>query len=147
MITWEDQEIRLMLLEDEGMRLKPYVDTVGKVTIGVGRNLTDVGISQKMAFQMLEEDLEIVKRELVSIFGEEFLESIGEFRKAALVSMLFNLGKPRFLGFKKMIAAIQQKDFKSAAQHALDSKWAKQVGNRSHRAAYRLEHDKEELCF
>lgn len=34
------------LSRDEGRRLKPYLDTVGKTTIGVGRNLTDVGISE-----------------------------------------------------------------------------------------------------
>ena len=31
---------------NEGLRSKPYVDTVGKVTIGVGRNLTDRGLSE-----------------------------------------------------------------------------------------------------
>src|SRR4051812_27390106 len=32
------------LIIDEGLKLSPYTDTVGKLTIGVGRNLTDVGI-------------------------------------------------------------------------------------------------------
>ena len=42
------------LVRDEGLRLRPYADTVGKTTIGVGRNLTDVGISHDEALALLE---------------------------------------------------------------------------------------------
>ena len=38
-------DIYEQLIRDEGLRLFPYTDTVGKLTIGVGRNLTDAGIS------------------------------------------------------------------------------------------------------
>ena len=42
--------IEEQLILHEGLRLKPYRDTVGKLTIGVGRNLDDVGITRAEAF-------------------------------------------------------------------------------------------------
>jgi hypothetical protein len=45
------------LERDEGRRLKAYVDTMGKVTIGYGRNLSDVGISEADAMRFLLEDI------------------------------------------------------------------------------------------
>jgi len=45
------------LIRHEGKRLKPYVDTAGKITIGFGRNLTDVGISETEARNMLSVDI------------------------------------------------------------------------------------------
>jgi lysozyme len=44
--------------------------------------------------------------------------------------MLFNLGLRDFVGFKRMIAAIQRKDYESAADEMTLSRWAKQVGDR-----------------
>ncbi|WP_233203010.1 MULTISPECIES: glycoside hydrolase family protein [Mycetohabitans] len=45
------------LSRDEGRRLKPYLDTVGKTTIGVGRNLTDVRIIEDECDLLLENDV------------------------------------------------------------------------------------------
>ncbi len=41
--------LRQMLIRHEGLRRKPYRDTVGKLTIGAGRNLDDVGITREEA--------------------------------------------------------------------------------------------------
>lgn len=51
--------------------------------------------------------------------------------QAALMNMCFNLGIGRLLGFRKMIMALTAKDYTTAAIEALDSKWAKQVGQRA----------------
>ena len=37
----------------EGMKLKPYLCTSKKLTIGIGRNLDDVGISKEEAEMLL----------------------------------------------------------------------------------------------
>ena len=47
--------------------------------------------------------------------------------------MVFNLGLSRFLNFKKFIDAMEQKDYETAGKEMLDSKWAKQVGDRAKR--------------
>lgn len=41
-----------MLIRHDGLRLKPYRDTRNKLTIGVGRNLDDVGITREEALML-----------------------------------------------------------------------------------------------
>ena len=49
--------IKAQLVKHEGFRLKPYRCTAGKLTIGIGRNLDDRGISQKEDYAILERDI------------------------------------------------------------------------------------------
>ena len=116
------------ITKHEKMVLNPYIDSVGKLTIGIGRNIDDNGISKEEALFMLENDLKNVNDELHSIFDD--FSYLPADVQLALTDMMFNLGKPRFLGFKKMIQAIKDKDFKEAARQAKDSKWCEQVEKR-----------------
>lgn len=120
------------LIIDEGMRLKPYRDTVGKLTIGVGRNLDDNGISEDEALVMLKNDIDQAFDELSQF---DWFNSLKPVKQDALVNMCFNLGLPRLLSFKRMIAALESGDYQTAADEALDSKWAVQVGERANRIA------------
>jgi len=121
------------LVRDEGMRLHPYTDTVGKVTIGVGRNLDDVGISETEALAMLDADIdrsiEDLERNLPWLF--ERPEPV----QRALVNMCFNLGWPRLSSFRKMLTALELNEYDRAAAEALNSRWARQVGARADRIA------------
>ena len=116
------------LIRDEGLRLKPYTDSVGKLTIGVGRNLDDNGISKDEAITMLKNDIANSQRELEQFAWFRRLDSR---RKDAILNMHFNLGLPRLLSFKNMIAALDDGDYKRAADEALNSRWAEQVGERA----------------
>lgn len=118
-----------LVKKHEGLRLKPYRDTVGKLSIGYGRNLDDVGISQAIANQMLQEDIEKAEmdaRALVRSFSR-----LSDNRKAVLLDMALNMGRSRLGGFRKMLAAIEAGDFVEAARQMLDSKWAVQVKGRA----------------
>lgn len=125
------QKARLaeQLKSQEGFSHKPYQDTVGKITIGYGRNLEDVGISKDEADILLSNDIDLAHRELLRVMPSA--SSIDEARQNVLVNMIFNIGAPRFLGFKKMIAAVEARNYPLAAKEMLDSKWAKQVGKRA----------------
>lgn len=112
----------------EGLRLKPYTCTAGKLTIGYGRNLEDVGISEKEAEQLLMNDIRSVEN---SLFQYPWFTNLSFTRQAIIINMAFNLGIPRLLQFKKMIAALEQHNYPEASYQMLDSKWAKQVGNRA----------------
>jgi lysozyme len=46
-----------LLKKHEGLRLKPYRCSADKLTIGYGRNLDDVGISEEEAEMLLLNDL------------------------------------------------------------------------------------------
>ena len=113
----------------EGVRTHPYQDTVGKITIGVGRNLTDRGLSVDEINQMFQNDMTIAA-DILDIWCPLWRGFTAN-RQAALLSMAFNLGGPRLSDFVKLNQALVAGDFEEAATQALDSRWAKQVGRRA----------------
>lgn len=127
MITDPDP-LRELLIKHEGLRLKPYTDSVGKLTIGVGRNLTDVGISELEAMGLLNADIERVRKDAGAY---PWFSSIGAVRQDVVLSMAFNMGWPRLLGFQNMIMALIAQDYGKAADEMVNSHWAGQVGPRA----------------
>lgn len=115
----------------EGERLKPYRCTAGKLTIGVGRNLEDRGISAEESAYLLGNDIDDHWRELVKALP--WVEQLDEVRQRVLLDMAFNLGIGGLLGFKNTLATIKAGDYQKAAAMMLDSRWAKQVGQRANR--------------
>ncbi|MCB7129934.1 MAG: hypothetical protein J3T61_10405 [Candidatus Brocadiales bacterium] len=122
------------LIKHEGLRLKPYRDTVGKLTIGVGRNLDDVGISEDEALQMLRNDITSIRTMLVHTFP--WFQKLNGARRDVVANMVFNLGLGRFKRFRKLIAALIVHDYDRAAIEMMDSKWADQVGSRANELSY-----------
>ncbi|SIS73017.1 glycoside hydrolase family protein [Insolitispirillum peregrinum] len=121
------------LVRDEDERLKPYRCTAGKLTIGVGRNLDDVGLSVDESAYLLGNDIARVMAELDKALP--WWRGLSEVRQRALANMAFNLGVPRLKGFARMLAALQAGQWDEAATQALASKWAVQVGDRAKRIA------------
>jgi len=122
------KSLEAWIKQHEGFRNKLYIDTVEKYSIGFGRNLTDRGISREEAEFMLANDILMCKKELHAFnwyYGHP--PNVQD----ALVNMCYNIGLPRLLGFKKMIAALTEHDYTKAAIEALDSKWATQVHGRA----------------
>lgn len=117
----------------EGERLKPYRCTAGKLTIGVGRNLEDRGISREESAMLLANDIANEERELVRALP--WVAKLDEVRQRVLLDMSFNLGIAGLLGFKNTLATIQEGNYQRAAAMMLDSKWAGQVGARAERLA------------
>ena len=122
--------VKEQLIRHEGLRLKPYHCTAGKLTIGVGRNLDDCGISKPEAMVLLDNDILCCETELLEHLPAIYA-GLNDTRKAVLVSMCFNLGISGLLGFKNTLAFISDGDFERAANNMLASKWAKQVGLRA----------------
>ena len=120
-----------MLVDHEGMRRKPYRCTAGKLTIGVGRNLDDRGISPDEAMYMLANDIRDSRRELSAAFP--WFDKLDDVRQAVLIDMCVNLGLSRLQGFRNTLALIGVGKYEAAAQEMLDSKWAEQVGRRAQR--------------
>ena len=118
-----------ILTRHEGLRLRPYKDSEGILTIGVGRNLEDVGISESEAQHMLNNDIQDAYMGAMMNFPT--FRTINGPRKRVIVNMVFNLGITRLLRFRKMRAALAGYDYEEAAKEMLDSKWAEQVGQRA----------------
>jgi len=125
------------LKRDEGLWLKPYRDTVGKLTIGIGRNLDDVGIFENEAEAMLANDITRVCADLDRVLF--WWRNLSEVRQRVMVNMAFNLGIQGLLKFKKSLDAARDGDFITAAKEMLDSAWAIQVGARADRLAKMME--------
>lgn len=122
--------LKVQIVKHEGLKLKPYRDTVGKLTIGVGRNLDDRGISADEAAMLLDNDIDAVWKELSAALPGVFT-SLDDTRQHVMLDMAFNMGVPGLMKFQKMIKAVAARDFALAAVEMLDSKWAKQVGERA----------------
>jgi lysozyme len=126
------QQLRL----HEGVRKKPYKDTVGKLTIGVGRNLDDVGLSDDEINFLLKNDIEKVLTKLREL---PYWNYLTDNRKLVLIDMAFNLGFAGLMGFKQTLKAVELKNYRLAAELMIISKWAKQVGKRAQTLADMME--------
>lgn len=113
---------------DEGRKRRLYKDTVGKLTVGVGRNIEDRGLRDDEIDLMLQNDITEaadIARALIHDFN-----GLDDVRQEVMVNMAFNLGATRLGGFKKFIAAVNRGDYSTASTEMKDSKWYTQVGER-----------------
>ena len=124
-----DPGLWAQLTAHEGVRLKPYRDTVGKLTIGVGRNLDDVGLRSIEAMFLFCCDVAAVEQALDARLP--WWRTLDASRRAVLVDMGFNMGAAGLCGFGDMLAAAQAGRFGDAAEAMLRSRWAGQVGRRA----------------
>ena len=124
----------------EGRKRFPYVDTVGKTSAGVGRNLTDKGLLDDEIDLMLENDI----RECVTDLQQyAWFGGLNDVRQRVLLDMRFNLGAKGFRGFKRMLGAVADGDFHKAAHAMRTSLWFQQVKTRGERLATWMYHGEE----
>lgn len=152
-ISYNRATLRDELVRDEGLRLRVYRCTAGKLTIGVGRNLDDVGIrphetkelgidkasviakglTRNQAFFLLDSDIDVVEQQLDHRLP--WWRSLSDARQRVLLNMAFNLGIVGLLGFRNTLAFIKAGSFPAAAAGMRASLWARQVGKRAERLA------------
>ena len=118
-----------LIKKHEGVCLKPYMDSVGKLTIGIGRNLTDCGISAAEADLLLQNDLATAEHGARLLFSN--FDQLSEVRQAVLIDMMFNMGMTRFMQFHHMIEAVEQEDYALAAKEMENSTWYTEVRSRA----------------
>lgn len=139
------------LVRDEGERLKVYLCTAHRRTIGVGRNLDDVGISaaetrdlgitvascvregitRQQSRALLDKDIRRCEADLDRRLP--FWRTLDPVRQRVLLNMCFNLGIKGLLGFVNTLNLVRQGRYAAAAVNMLKSKWADQVGARAER--------------
>lgn len=139
-MTYSMHKLVAELTRDEGMRLKTYRCTAGKLTIGIGRNLDDVGITGSearlfgcetaAAAMALIKHFGVTKLQAESLFANDIVgcerdldrrlpwwRTLDDVRQRVLLNMCFNLGINRLLGFKNTLRMIQRHEFEDAAAH------------------------------
>ena len=113
----------------EGVRRFPYRDTVGKLTVGAGFNLDDVGLYDEEIDFILDNRLRLVRTNLAKELPR--FSSLDQVRQAVLIDMGYNLGVGGLLKFKRTLQSVEHGRYERAALEMLESKWATQVGRRA----------------
>jgi lysozyme len=126
------EKLKELLIRHEGLKLFPYRDSLGRLSIGVGRNLEVTGVSQEEVQLLLDND---IKQAIQSASTLPWYSKLNETRQIVILSMIFNMGLGGLLKFKGMIRAIEHGDFYTAADEMLDSRLTTQVGIRAHELA------------
>ena len=124
-------ETKKMIKRHEGFRSTVYKDSLGYLTGGYGHAFLEGSpISDTVAYMLFEEDYKQASSDF-DAFCKKYNLTLDSTRQSVLIDMLFNMGLTKVLKFKKMIAALQECDYKKASIEMLDSLWAKQVGQRA----------------
>lgn len=131
----------LMMLKNDiakrpALRFTLYKRLHIRMVMSIGRDFENHGISEVEAMTMLNNDIERVKQEIKGRLP--ICLTLNDKRYEVLVNMCFNLGINRLLKFKRMFAALDMTDYPEAAREMLDSRWARQVGNRSKELAEKM---------
>ncbi|WP_294257220.1 lysozyme [uncultured Sphingomonas sp.] len=168
-MSYDRAALEAELIHDEGEKLKVYRCTANKRTIGVGRNLDDVGISKAetaalgitvasvckegvtrpQSRALLGNDIDACERQLDAKLP--WWRKLCDVRQRVLLNMCFNLGIGRrpdpvknikgagLLQFVNTLANMERGNFAAAAAAMRASLWARQVGARAERLALMME--------
>lgn len=121
----------------EGVRKHVYLCSAGYETIGVGRNIAEsgLGLSDDEIDYLLQNDIKRCYKELLVFPWFIDLDSV---RQDAMVNLCFNLGITTLKKFGNALASMEVAAYSDAAEHFLDSRWARQVGNRAQEVAHMI---------
>ena len=117
------------LRRHEGVKNTLYKCTSDKWTIGVGRNLEDVGLSEEEIDMLLKND--ITRTEELLDEYMDWWSDLDYVRQDAMINFVFNVGIGTAMKFKKAMTALEEGDYETAADEMMDSNWSKQVGDRA----------------
>ena len=129
--------VRELVTLHEGVRRFPYRDTVGKLTIGVGFNLDDVGLYPEEIDFILGNRLSRTEEEVERVFP--WYNELDEVRQAVVLDMAYNMGMSTLSQFKRTLGSIRDGDYVRASAQMLQSKWARQVKGRAIRLSIMME--------
>lgn len=146
-MNYDYNKLRQELINDEGLRLTTYTDTLGNKTIGIGHLQENQNLIQTISMQecdnLFQSDVNTAVTRLLAIFPEA--DTLDDTRKRALINMTFNLGE-RLAQFVKFLGYLKQKNYVLASQEMLNSLWAKQVGDRAVRLSNMIKDGDGESC-
>ncbi len=123
------------LIQHEGCRSVPYLDSLGFWTVGVG-HLMSRPLSRRAIMQILQDDIDEATHDCARTFP--WFADLSETRQRVIIDMCFNLGLTKLSKFIKFLAAMERGDYHQASMDMLDSMWARQVGDAQGQRAYNL---------
>ena len=140
------EKLREQLKIDEGCVYEIYNDHLGYPTFGIGHlvresdpeNGSPLGteVSEDRVIEAFDADVEIVLSDCSTLYPA--FEDLPEEAQQIIANMMFNLGRPRLSKFVGMKRGVDAKDWNSAADEMVDSRWYRQVGARAERLVNRM---------
>ena len=138
--------LRVEIENDEGCKYEVYLDHLGLPTCGIGHLIKEddpehgleVGtkIDEERVNELYETDIKETIDECKLIYND--FDDLPEEAQYIIANMMFNMGRPRLSRFHKMKQAVDNRDWKEAANQMIDSRWYKQVPNRANRLVNRM---------
>ena len=122
-------KIKAMLVRHEGLVCHLYQCKANKTSIGVGRNLSDVGISEDEAMYLLNNDIKRTTEDLDKNYGAWITFPVEA--RMVCIDLVFNLGITGFMKFKKTRQLMELGMWLEASEELLDSKYHIQLPSRS----------------
>jgi len=133
------KRIKERIRDEEGLRLKPYKDSLGISTIGYGFRLDKLRLSIVSAEIILNDYVKWLQEDLEAL---EWYRGLSESVKEIIYEMSYQIGISGMLKFKKMIDLINLKDYEGASKEMRNSEWYKQTPNRVKRLVERMKNVK-----
>ena len=127
----EYKEIKDMLIRHEGLVPFPYKDSSNppKITIGVGRCIESVGITEDEALYLLHNGVEGVLDELDQSWN--IWRTFKPEAQMVCIDLVFNMGIVGWMRFVQTRYHMENGDFLAASEELLRSKYARQLPSRS----------------
>lgn len=132
------EQIKEDLVKHEGYVTEIYLCSEGYPTFGIGHMVTEedmeytwpVGtpVTDERILQVFHDDCKVAVEDAELLVDDLYDHPNDVIR--VLVNMVFNLGRPRLSKFKNMLAAVNDKNYTTAADEMIDSKWYRQVKRR-----------------
>ncbi len=128
------QNLKKRIKKNEGFSFKPYRDQLGFLTIGYGHLI----LSNEKELTKIKKN----KTELEKIFLKDFKNAVSDFHKFLsrypnnkkdkdlLIEMVFQIGVPGVLKFKKLLTYMRKKDKYLVCFEMMNSLWYNQTPNR-----------------
>ena len=139
-------QLRKELERDEGVVHKVYLDHLGWPTFGIGHLITpddlehgfELGtpINANRVIEVFELDIRTVLFDCKTLYSD--FNSLPEEVQLIIANMMFNMGRTRLSKFKGMKRGVDARDWQTAADEMVDSRWYLQVPNRAKRLVERM---------
>ena len=140
------EKLREEIEYDEGNVKSIYLDHLHLPTFGIGHLVREsdpeygweVGtpVSDDRCAEAFNEDIKTVVSDCYKLYPD--FDDLPEEAQRIIANMCFNLGYPRLSKFKGMKRGVDARDWQSAADEMVDSRWYRQVTNRADRLVERM---------
>ena len=140
------EKLREELEIDEGCKHTIYKDHLGYLTFGIGHLIVKHGpeygkeigtyVPEYRVIKAFKQDIKTVLSDCNRLY-EDF-EDLPEEAQRVIANMMFNMGYTRLSKFKGMKRGVDARDWNTAADEMVDSRWYNQVTNRANRLVKRM---------